>query len=48
MNQKISSVIKKNGAPIGLIGKLYVRDNSKCVVGNKCECQNGIAVPENK
>ena len=28
-----------------MMGKLYVRDDGNCVVGDKCDCLNGIAVP---
>jgi len=34
--------------PVGLLGKIYVRDNGACVVGSKCNCLNGIAVPGTK
>jgi hypothetical protein len=34
--------------PIGLMGKVYVRDNGKCKPGEKCDCKNGIAVPGSK
>ena len=30
---------------VGLLGKIYVRDNGACVVGQRCDCRNGIAVP---
>ena len=33
---------------MGLLGKLYVRDNGQCQVGQKCSCENGIAVHGNK
>lgn len=29
---------------VGLLGKIYVRDNGLCVPGGKCSCENGIAV----
>jgi len=32
-------------SPIGLLGKIYVRDNGLCVPGNKCSCENDIAIP---
>lgn len=32
-------------APVGMVGKLYVRDNGQCVVNGKCDCKGGIAVP---
>ena len=31
--------------PVGILGKIYVRDNGECAVGKKCDCLNGIAVP---
>ena len=31
--------------PVGLMGKIYVNDNGNCVVGSKCSCENGIAIP---
>lgn len=33
---------------VGLLGKLYVRQNGQCQVGNYCSAENGIAVPGNK
>jgi hypothetical protein len=39
---------RKEWDPIGLLGKLYVRDNGKCKPGDKCDCKNGIAVPGKK
>jgi hypothetical protein len=36
---------RKEWIPVGLMGKLYVRDNGLCVPGKKCSCLNGIAVP---
>lgn len=36
---------RKEWDPVGLMGKLYVRDDGNCVVGQKCSCSNGIAVP---
>ena len=38
---------RKEWSPIGLMGKLYVRDNGQCVVRSKCSCENGIAIPGN-
>jgi len=32
-------------SPIGLMGQLYVRDNGECLVGQRCDCQAGIAIP---
>lgn len=34
--------------PIGLLGKLYVRDNGQCIPGHKCDCKDGIAIPGHK
>jgi len=34
-------------SPVGLIGKMYVRDNGECIPGQKCDCRDGIAVPGN-
>ena len=31
----------------GLLGKVYVRDNGDCTVGDTCDCSNGVAVPGN-
>lgn len=39
---------RKEWSSIGLLGKLYVRDNGECKVGEKCDCENGIAIPGNK
>ena len=36
---------RKEWSPIGLLGKIYVIDNGSCVVGSKCSCENGIAIP---
>ena len=36
---------RKEWSPIGLLGKLYVYDNGTCVVGGRCDCVNGVAVP---
>ena len=44
----IPRVARKEWTPVGLLGKMYVRDNGKCVPGEKCDCENGIAVPGNK
>lgn len=30
---------------IGLLGKIYVRDNGQCAIGGLCSAENGIAVP---
>ena len=38
---------RKEWSPVGLMGKIYVRDNGKCLAGEKCGCQAGIAVPGN-
>ena len=32
-------------SPVGMMGKLFVRDDGQCVVGSRCDCVNGIAVP---
>lgn len=29
--------------PVGLMGKIYVRDDGTCIPGQKCSCYNGIA-----
>jgi hypothetical protein len=34
--------------PVGLLGKIYVRDNGQCQPGAKCDCLNGIAIPGSK
>jgi len=39
---------RKEWSPVGLMGKLYVKDNGQCVVGERCDCVNGIAVPGTK
>lgn len=40
---------RKEWHPVGLIGKLYVIDNGRCIVGKKCGCdKNGYAIPGNK
>ena len=39
---------RKEWIPVGLLGKIYVRDNGECVQGSKCDCLNGIAIPGNK
>ena len=39
---------RKEWIPVGMLGKLYVRDNGECVVGQYCDCLNGIAVPGSK
>jgi hypothetical protein len=39
---------RKEWSIVGMLGKIYVRDNGKCVVNGKCDCLNGIAVPGNK
>ncbi len=36
---------RKEWTPVGLMGKMFVRDNGQCIVGQKCDCQNGIAIP---
>lgn len=33
---------------VGMLGKIYVRDNGLCIPGQKCSCLNGIAIPGNK
>jgi len=38
---------RKEWSPVGLMGKIYVRDNGLCLAGQKCSCQTGIAVPGN-
>jgi hypothetical protein len=38
---------RKEWAPVGMMGKVYVRDNGQCVPGSKCDCKDGIAVPGN-
>ena len=40
--------LRKEWSCIGLLGKIYVRDNGQCIVGQKCDCVDGIAVPGNK
>ena len=39
---------RKEWIPVGLLGKLYVRDNGLCSVGARCDCEFGIAVPGNR
>jgi hypothetical protein len=39
---------RKEWSQIGLLGKLYVYDDGNCVVGERCDCIGGIAVPGNK
>jgi trimeric autotransporter adhesin len=41
----ISRSQRMEWATVGLVGKLYVKDDGTCVVNDKCSCQNGIAVP---
>lgn len=36
---------RKELNPVGILGKLYVRDNGKCIVGEYCDCVDGIAIP---
>lgn len=36
---------RKEWSPVGLLGKIHVRDDGMCVVGGKCDCLNGIAIP---
>ena len=36
---------RKEWTTVGLMGKIYTRDNGECIVGSKCDCTNGIAVP---
>jgi hypothetical protein len=36
---------RKMWSPVQLIGRVYVRDNGYCRLGEKCDCENGIAVP---
>ena len=36
---------RKEWTSVGLIGKVHVQDNGACVVGGKCDCVDGIAVP---
>jgi trimeric autotransporter adhesin len=38
---------RKEWIPVGMLGKIYVRDNGHVQVGHKCDCLNGIAVPGN-
>lgn len=47
-NKYIPRNIRKEWAPVGLIGKIYVYDDGKCIPGEKCDCINGIAVPGTK
>lgn len=37
--------MRKEWSPVGLLGKIHVYDNGECIVGEKCDCLNGIAVP---
>jgi oligoribonuclease (3'-5' exoribonuclease) len=39
---------RKEWAPVGLLGKVFVRDNGLCQVGDRCNCENGIAIPGQK
>jgi hypothetical protein len=39
---------RKEWIPVGLMGKIYVRDNGQCIEGEKCDCLNGIAIPGSK
>lgn len=32
-------------SPVGMFGKIYVRDNGECIVDELCSAENGIAVP---
>lgn len=34
--------------PVGMLGKVYVHDNGACIVGGRCDCVGGIAVPGGK
>jgi hypothetical protein len=36
---------RKEWIPVGMLGKVYVHDNGNCVVGQRCDCSDGIAVP---
>ena len=36
---------RKEWTTVGLLGKIHVRDDGNCVEGEKCSCENGIAVP---
>ena len=40
--------LRPEWTPVGLLGKVCVRDNGTCVVGQKCDCLNGVAVPGSK
>ena len=40
---------RKEWVPVSMLGKVYVRDNGKCKVGQKCTSDStGRAVPGNK
>jgi len=41
----IKHIFRKEWVPVGLMGKVYVRDNGNCVVGQRCDCSDGIAIP---
>lgn len=36
---------RREWIPVGMIGKMYARDNGECRVGRQCDRVNGIAVP---
>lgn len=36
---------RKEWISVGLMGKLYVRDDGKCSPGGFCDCKDGIAIP---
>ena len=40
--------MRREWSPIGMMGKLYVRDDGGCEIGGKCDCAGGIAIPGNK
>jgi len=39
---------RKEWSPVGLMGKLYVRDDGTCIEGQKCDCINGVATAGSK